>query len=208
MRDTPIRGRFNAWLLDALEAYMHRKYGALKAQLFAPLPPTVVELGPGAGANLRYYPRGTRVVAIEPNVRMHDRLRRTAEKHGLELELHAVGAESLDLPSESADLVCATLVLCSLSEPARVMAEVRRVLRPDGRFVCIEHVAAPAGSAGALLQRTMRRPWRWLFEGCELRNRTETVLCTAGFRHVDIEYFEMSTVFLPLRYQIAATCTA
>jgi SAM-dependent methyltransferase len=208
MIDNPARGRFNAWLLDALDDYMHAKYGALKGRLFRDVPPVIVELGPGSGANFRYYPRGTRVIAIEPNARMHGRLARAASRHGLELDLRAAGGETIDLPSQSADFVCSTLVLCSVTNRAAVIGEIRRVLRPGGRFVAIEHVAGPPRSAVATLQRTIRRPWRWVFEGCELCNETETLLRTGGFRNVEIEPLKIDTLFVPIRYQIVATCTA
>src|SRR5215207_7292477 len=139
--DHPLRGRFNAWLLDALDAYMNGKYGALKARLLADPPATVVEIGPGTGANFRYYPAGTRVVAIEPNVRMHPRLARSAAKRGLVLELRTEGAEATGLASGSVPLVFASLVLCSVRDPTAVAREVRRMLAPGGRFVCVEHVA-------------------------------------------------------------------
>ncbi|MBI5527610.1 MAG: SAM-dependent methyltransferase, partial [Deltaproteobacteria bacterium] len=58
--------RFNAWFLDAVEEIMHRMYGADKQRLFRDLSGTVVEIGPGAGANMRYYPRGQVVIAVEP----------------------------------------------------------------------------------------------------------------------------------------------
>lgn len=208
MTDNPVRGRFNAWLLDALDGYMHRKYGALKERLFHDMPPTVIELGAGSGANFRYYPRGTRVVAVEPNVRMHARLRRRAERLGLVLDLHAEGGESLALESGSVDFVCATLVLCSVSDPEAVVREVRRILAPGGRFVCIEHVQGPPGSWLLALQRRIRRPWQWVFEGCNLCNETEAVLRGAGFREVAIEPLRVSTMFAPIRYQMAARCVA
>ena len=203
-----MRGWLNAWLLDALDGYMHRKYGARKVRLFGAIPATVVDLGAGSGANFRYFPPHTHVVAVEPSTHMHTRLQQRARQHGLALDLHEAGGEALDLPDASVDLVCASLVLCTVPDPSRVVAEVRRVLRPGGRFVTIEHVAAPPGSGIARLQRAVRRPWRWTFEGCELCNQTAAVLGAAGFRSVEIEPFRLGTVFLPLRYQIAATCIA
>ena len=208
MTDHPARGRFNAWFLDLLDGYMHRKCGALKRGLFGALPASVVEIGAGAGANLRYYPRGTRVIAVEPNVRMHHRLTRNALARGIDLDLRTTPGESLDLPDASVDLVCTTLTLCTVDDPAAVVAEARRVLRPGGRFVCLEHVAAPPGSRIASLQRAIKSPWRWVFEGCDLCRDTETTLRRAGFREIQIERIEVPTIFLPLRHQIAATCIA
>src|SRR5258708_23915402 len=123
-RDNPVRGRFNAWLLDALDGYMDGKFGALKTRLFSSPPPVMVEIGAGSGANFRYYPPGTEVIAFEPNVRTHEGLRRKAEQHSLKLDLRTNGAESLDLPDKSVGLVCSSLVLCSVKNPAAVIAEV------------------------------------------------------------------------------------
>lgn len=208
MTNNPVRGRFNAWLLDLLDEYMHAELGAVKARLLRDLPATVVELGPGSGANLRYLPRGTRVIAIEPNVYVHDRLRRRAAEFGLDLELRADLAEALDLETAAVTFVYSSLVLCSVTDPVRVVAEVRRVLAPGGRFVCLEHVRAPRTSRLAALQRTIRRPWRWVFEGCDVCNRTEAVLRDAGFREIEIEAFQLPPSFVPVRHLIAAVCRA
>jgi hypothetical protein len=91
----------NAWFLAALDGYMHRKYGEVKSRLFEHAPPVVVEIGPGSGANLRYLSPGTRLIAVEPNWRMHGMLRRRAEKLGIVLELRRGFGESLDIPSAS-----------------------------------------------------------------------------------------------------------
>lgn len=206
MIDNAVRGRFNAWLFDSLEGYMQRKYVAVKPRLLAGLPSTVVELGPGAGANLRYLPRGTRLIAIEPNRRFHGVLRRRAAERGIELDLRGLAGESLDLPDASADFVFTSLVLCSVEQPERVMGEVLRVLKPGGRFVCVEHVAAPRGSVLASVQRGVARPWRWLFEGCELCRDTAGTLRRAGFSQVDIEPFTLNTAFVPIRSQVTAVC--
>jgi SAM-dependent methyltransferase len=208
MTDHPLRGRFNAWLLDVADDYSDRMYGAIKRRLFANLPATIVELGAGSGANFRYYPRGSRVIVIEPNVRMHPRLRRRASRAGLTLDLRTAPGEDLPFADASVEFVCASLVLCSVTDPARVVSEIRRVLVPGGRFVCVEHVGAPVRSRAAALQRALRRPWRWLFEGCDLCNHTPAVLEAAGFRSVEITPLDMRMAFPPLRHQIAATCTA
>jgi SAM-dependent methyltransferase len=204
--DNPVRGRFNAIFFDALEGYMHWKYAALKRPLFASTPQTVVEIGPGAGANLRYLTPGTRLIAIEPNKHFHPILRKRAAEFGVELDLRGLAGEALDLPSESVDFVFSSLVLCSVSDPAGVITEVKRVLRPNGRFVCIEHVAAPEGSAIAKLQVAIKRPWRWIFEGCDLCRHTGDTLSAAGFSEVDIQPAVLPTVFVPIRHQIIANC--
>jgi ubiquinone/menaquinone biosynthesis C-methylase UbiE len=204
--DHPVRGRLNAWLLSSLDGQMHQTYGDLKAQLLSDLPPTVVELGPGTGANMRYLPPGTRLIAIEPNRQMHARLKDKAAQHGIHLELHEVGAEALHLPSESVDLVFSSLVLCSVSDPKQVIAETKRVLCPGGRFICIEHVAAPRGSTMLQLQKGLAEPWQWLFEGCHLCRDTEAMLRAAGFARVELQQLTLPAIFLPIRHQIAAVC--
>ena len=206
MIDNAIRGRLNAWLLAALDGYMHSKYSDTKSRLFEQVPAVVVELGPGSGANLRYLPRGTRLIAIEPNRHMHPILRRRAEHFGIELDLRGLSGEKLDLPSASVDFVFSSLVLCSVEKPEQVLAEVRRVLKPGGRFSCIEHVKAPVGSGIYGIQRFIRRPWKWVFEGCDLCRDTASTLRSCGFAQVDIQPLVLPTIFVPIRHQIAAVC--
>ena len=204
--DNPIRGRFNAWFFQALDGYMHRKYCEIKSHLLQQPPATVVELGSGAGANLRYLPRGIRLIAIEPNVRMHPALRRRAAELGIELDLRGLRGEELDIPTGSVDFVFSSLVLCSVERPEQVIAEVRRILKPGGRFACVEHVVAPEGSTIHAIQRLIRRPWKWLFEGCELCRDTGATLRSSGFSRVDVQSLVLPTIFIPIRHQIAALC--
>jgi SAM-dependent methyltransferase len=201
-RGNPVRGRFNAAVLRVLDGYAHRRLGGHKGPLFTGLPDTVVEIGPGTGANLRYYRPGTRLVAVEPNPYMHAPLLAAARRCRITVDLLPSGAERIDLPDASVDAVVSTLVLCTVPDPAAVTAEVARILRPGGRLILLEHVRA-AGGGYALVQRLTAGPWRWLFEGCELCRDTEGTLRDAGFAAVRLERYHARTVLLPINPQIA-----
>jgi ubiquinone/menaquinone biosynthesis C-methylase UbiE len=112
----------------------------------------------------------------------------------------------LDLSDASVDFVFSSLVLCTVDSPAQVLSEVRRVLKPGGRFACIEHVEAPSGSVINGLQGVLRRPWKWLFEGCDLCRDTGSALRFSGFQHVEMKPIVLPTIFIPIRHQITAIC--
>jgi SAM-dependent methyltransferase len=200
----PIRSRLNAWLFRALDGYFARKYGRVKRDLFGGLQRTVLEIGAGAGANFRYLEPGTHVVALEPNLHAHATLRAAADRSGVTVDVHAARGERIPLPDGSVGAVISSLVLCTVPDPERTLAEIRRVLRPGGRFWCIEHVAGPDGTVLAGVQGLVRRPWRWLFEGCDTRRDTGRLLREAGFSVVEVSPFTLRTALLPIRSHIAA----
>jgi SAM-dependent methyltransferase len=199
----PVRGRLNAAIFQALDGYADRVFGHRKAALFADLPDTVVEIGPGTGANLRYYRPGTTVEAVEPNPHMHAGLAAAADRHGVGLRLHDAGAQAMPFPDASVDAVVSTLVLCTVPDLAAAIREIVRVLRPGGRLVFVEHVAAGAHTGHGVAQRALARPWRWLFEGCDVRRDTEAALRCAGFASVTVERYVARSVFVPINPQIA-----
>jgi SAM-dependent methyltransferase len=207
-RSHPVRGPMNALFFWLAGGMFDRLLHPRKRRVYADLPDTVVELGSGVGANLRYLPSGARLIAVEPNPAMHRRLRRAADRHGVRLDLRALPAERTDLPDASAEVVLSSLVLCSVADPSRVLAEVRRVLRPGGRFVFVEHVAAPEGTVLRRLQRLVRAPWAWCFEGCSCERDLASLVRAAGFGDVDIESYRLRSPFLPFNTQIAGVATA
>lgn len=154
-------------------------------------PPVVVEVGAGTGLNARYLPRGTRWVVVEPNVHFHPRIEAAAREWGLEAEVHAGTAGALPLEAGAADAVLSTLVLCSVEDVGEALAEIGRVLRPGGRFVFVEHVAAPPGTALRRLQRVVRRPWGWVADGCRPDRETGAQILEAGFADVEMEAFRV-----------------
>jgi SAM-dependent methyltransferase len=157
-----------------------------------PRPLVVVEIGPGSGTNLRFLPQKTIWVGIEPNRHMHRRLQRRARVHGVRAEIRDSSAESLDLPDATADAVIGTFVLCCTQRPQLAVSEIHRVLKPQGRYFFLEHVAAPADTPLGRWQRRLRPVWRALTDGCQIDHNTEAHICSAGFGRLDYDRFELA----------------
>lgn len=204
----PLRGPFNAAFFGLLGPYIEWNVRPHKRRVFADLPSTVVELGSGVGANVRHLEPGSTLVAIEPNVPMHPRLRAAAARHGVRLDLRDRVAEHTGLADHSVDCVISSLVLCTVTDPEEVLAEVRRVLRPGGTFRFVEHVAARAGTPTRALQRALRRPWGWTFEGCSCERDLAGAVRAAGFARVDIEPYRLHSPFVSFNTQIAGVAQA
>jgi len=180
--------RFNAWFFTAFDRYINHCSRHHKQAAFEGLgADTVLEIGAGTGSNLGYLARGTHLYAVEPSRAMHERLRRRCAAAGVELTVLGTGAESIPLPDASVDEVICSLVLCTAQDPSAVLTEVRRVLRPGGRFRFVEHVAAPRPGPRSFVQRAIRRPWAWIFEGCDPHRHTPEIIEQAGFSGVRLE---------------------
>jgi SAM-dependent methyltransferase len=191
------RHTINAWLLHAADNAMHRIYGPRKRAIYRALPPKVVEIGPGAGANLRYYAPGTHLIAVEPNPAMHPRLIKAARDRSIRLEIQSGKGEKIALPSRSVAAVIGTLVLCSVDNPRQVVSEVHRILTPGGRYIFLEHVADLPGTRLRGLQENLRRAWSFMFDGCHLNRETHQVIAQAGFTQVEMDCFMMKSRLLP-----------
>lgn len=187
-----LRQRFFAWLLAAGNAPYERAMAERKQDLLGALTGTVVEIGPGTGANLPYYAPDVRWIGIEPNPYTHRRLRDEASRQGLAVDLRASSALATGLPDGSADAVVSTLVLCSVQDVEGVLREVIRILKPGGRFTFIEHVAAPQGTGRRRLQNALRPVWNVLADGCHPNRETWKAIEEAGFERVRLEHFEAS----------------
>ncbi|HEY8301228.1 MAG TPA: methyltransferase domain-containing protein [Jatrophihabitans sp.] len=204
----PARGRFNSAFFAGMGSYLDWHLHKHKANAFADLPANVVEIGSGVGANLRYLPAGARLTAIEPNPYMHARLRRAARRRGVELEIRSVDGERIDLPDAGAEAVISSLVLCTVKDPAAVLAEIRRILLPGGRFSFAEHVVARPRTPTRWAQRILRRPWAWVFEGCSCERDLTSLIASAGFTSVDIHPYRIHSPFVPFNTHIAGTAIA
>jgi ubiquinone/menaquinone biosynthesis C-methylase UbiE len=206
---TPLISRANAAFFATFDGYIDRVADDHKRHALAGLPAgNIVEIGAGVGANFDHLPPGSTVTAIEPNPAMHSRLiERAAERH-IPLDVVDTGAETMPFDDGSVDVVISTLVLCTVDDQDAALAEIRRILRPGGTFRFVEHVAAPATSPRSWLQRALRRPWSWAFEGCDLRRHTADAIRRAGFASVDIEEHRFRrSVFVPVNAAISGIAT-
>jgi SAM-dependent methyltransferase len=181
---------FFAWSMAHGGRMDEKLYGERKRRLFADLAGTIVEIGAGAGPNLRYLPAGTRYVGVEPNVHFHGFLRKEAERRGIDASVTSGVAEQLPVETASADAVISTLVLCSVADQQLALAEIRRVLRPGGLFAFVEHVAAPRHSLLRKAQRGIRPLWQVMADGCTPDRETGSAIEAAGFSELRIERFE------------------
>jgi SAM-dependent methyltransferase len=127
---------------------------------------TVLEIGAGTGLNLEHYPSGLDALLLtEPSEPMARRLEARLRRSGRRGRVERAGAEALPVATGSVDTVVATLVLCTVPDPGAALAEIRRVLRPDGRLLFIEHVRADS-TRRSRWQRRLARPWAAFAEGC------------------------------------------
>lgn len=188
-------------LYEWLAARMHSggweppQYRRLKPDLLGALKGEVIEIGPGSGVNLKYYRDNVLWTGIEPNTFLHERIRQRASGLGIPARLSGASAEHLDLPDGSVDAVVGTLVLCSVRDAARALAEVLRVLKPGGRYVFIEHVGAALGTRTRRIQETWTPILRRLPGGCSPNREIRRVIQQAGFGAVAEERFELPTAF-------------
>ncbi len=177
-------------LIDCPE---HQSLGELKQALLGNLQHKVLEIGPGAGASLAYYPEDIHWIGIEPNPFMHPYLEREAQQQGLaNIELRQGTAEDLPVEDESIDTVVSTHVLCSVTDLQASLQEIKRILKPGGSFVFIEHVGGECGSWTRKVQDGVNPVWKNLFDNCHLNRETWKVLEQIGLETVNYYEFKLA----------------
>lgn len=155
-----------------------------RAELLSTARGRTLELGAGTGVNAQHYPGTvTELLLTEPDPHMARRLRAKLSEDPPPVPFEVVETQAETLPFEDAsfDTVVSTLVLCTVADPGATAAEIRRVLRPDGRLLVFEHVRDPEAGRLARWQDRLERPWGWLAAGCHPNRDTAATLRAAGF---------------------------
>ena len=160
-----------------------------RPELIGDLEGDVLEIGSGTGANLAYYPESvSRLVLSEPDRQMRKQLLKKVDRLGRgSFSVADYAAESMPFESGSFDAVVATLVLCSVHSQRAALSEIRRVLKPGGLLVFLEHVTAREQPGLARWQRRIQPVWVRVCGNCHLTRDTEKAILDSGFEFVQIE---------------------
>ena len=176
---------FFARIYDRATASMERAgLSEMRRSLLSSARGRVLEIGAGTGSNLEHYTDAVSELTLaEPDPHMAARLREHLQSQPVAAErVRVVEAPAEDLPfdDESFDTVVSTLVLCTVADPRRTLAEARRVLVEGGELLFIEHVRSQS-SRHAWWQDRLERPWGFFAGGCHPNRVTDQTLADGGF---------------------------
>ena len=145
----------------------------------------VLEIGAGSGLNLPFYPRGvTEILVLDPHPKLLALAR--GRQCGIRLTVLEASAETIPLEDATVDTVVSTWTLCSISGVARALIEARRVLKPGGRFLFVEHGLAPDASVRRW-QRRLTPAWKRVAGGCHLNRPIQELVQQAGFEFASLK---------------------
>ena len=183
-RPRPLFSRFYAKISPGMEA---EGMADLRRELLAPMTGEVVEVGAGNGLNFAHYPPAvTRVIAVEPEPRLR-RLATEAARHATVSVAVASGtAERLPLPDHSVDGAVLCLVLCSITERAAALAELRRVLRPGRILRFLEHTIADTPGLARMQRIADATIWPLFTGGCHTATDPVGDIAAAGLVLSDV----------------------
>ncbi len=166
------------WLYDLAMSLVERgRFRRWRQWLVGGARGRVLEIGCGTGRNLPLYPAGVRVTAVDPWPQNVAAARRRSPR----ALLVQARAEALPFAAAAFDTTVASLVLCSVEDPARALSEIRRVLAPGGSVRAIEHVRARSRWLSRL-QDAVQPAWTWVTGGCHPNRDTESLVAAAGLR--------------------------
>ncbi|MGY6551977.1 MAG: class I SAM-dependent methyltransferase [Erythrobacter sp.] len=142
----------------------------------------VFELGCGGGINQQFYDASaiTSYAGIDPHEKLLEGARAAARDKGWAADLRQGMGEAIPFDDASFDNVVCTFTLCSVSDPARVLSELRRILRPGGTVLFLEHGAAPDRSV-ARWQGRIEPVWKRIAGGCHLTRPISDAFAAGGF---------------------------
>ncbi|UCG71478.1 MAG: class I SAM-dependent methyltransferase [Chromatiales bacterium] len=185
------------WYADrVLPALIARGMENKQMTKYRPLVPSlasgrVLEVGLGTGLNLEHYgDEVTHVFGLEPARKLLEQAAERAERAAFEVDLIEAGAEAIPLEDASVDTVVTTWTLCSIQDLDTALSEIRRVLKPAGRLLFLEHGRAP--DAGVARWQDRLTPLSRPLLGCSLNRPMDRLIDAAGFRFSELrkEYFD------------------
>ena len=163
-----------------------------RRQLWTHASGKILEVGTGTGRNQPFYPEGAEVTAIDLSPAMLERarlrleqLRREGRLRAASVDLREMDAQAMEFPDRSFDTVLATCVFCTVPDPVAGMREMRRVCKPDGKILLLEHMRSERRGWGSLLDAL--DPLTARIVGTHVNRRTMDNLAAAGIRVERVE---------------------
>jgi len=174
---------YENWILPSLLDFVMRQETMTKyrAAVAGTARGTVLEIGVGSGLNFPFYgDQVERVFGLDPSARLLSFARKRAAAFKMPIELFLGSATAIPLPDNSVDTIVMTWTLCSIPDTAKALAEMRRVLRPQGQLLFVEHGLAPDPSV-VRWQHRLTPIWRHVAGGCHLDRKMDDLIRSAGF---------------------------
>jgi ubiquinone/menaquinone biosynthesis C-methylase UbiE len=202
----PIFARF----FDRLSRLMERDIGEHRDELLAGLAGRVVEIGAGNGINFGHYPETVEeVIALEPEAYLRGKAERAAATVSVPVAVGDAAADPLPLENAGFDAGVASLVLCTVPDQARALAELRRVLKPGGELRFMEHVRSPHPRK-ARFQAWLDRSgiWPQVGGGCHCARDTVETIEAAGFEIDAVHSFDLGTSWMPTNPHVVGIARA
>lgn len=189
-----IKQRYNriSGLFDIMERMMPEKS---RKELIQKARGEVLEIGVGTGANLKYYPKSVHVTGIDFSPNMLQKARQKAEKLTQSIRLIEMNAEQLAFPDNSFDTVVSTCVFCSVPNPIQGLKEIRRVTKPNGQIIMLEHMRSDNKIIGKAMD--ILNPIGLHIVGANINRKTMENIKKAGL-HVTSQELLMTSIMRKL----------
>lgn len=181
-----IRKRYSriAGIYDFMDKPMECIFARWRQELMKEVSGKVLEVGVGTGKNLKYYPRDVKVTAIDFSPRMIVKAKKKVLTIEHQFDLQVMDVQDMSFPDNTFDTVVTSCVFCSVPDPVQGLKEIRRVCKPGGKVIMLEHVRSNKPLLGPLMD--ILNPLPLHMYGANINRKTVKNLKVAGFRHIEV----------------------